>query len=232
MSRDSFEFKYFTVRHSDCAMKVGTDGVLLGAWAHGKGRILDIGTGSGVIAMLMAQRFQNSKLTAIDIDSSSCKQAIYNIKSSVFKERINVIETSLQDYREEPFDTIICNPPFFKDSLLCPDIRRSMARHAVTLPFKELFFNVVRLLSDEGEFSVVLPFTLRKAFDDEAAYSGLYPLRACLVSTVVGKQPKRILLSYSKKFVADFEQSSEYLTETEGSRSKWYSDLTKDIYLR
>ncbi len=231
MSNDYFEFKQFSICHDHCAMKVGTDGVLLGAWANGGCRILDVGTGSGLIAMFMAQRFSKAEVVAIDIDKKACVQARENIATSAFKERISVVETALQDFSDKEFDSIVCNPPFFNDSLVNADYRKTIARHAVTLPFGELFSNVARLLSEEGEFSVVIPYPLRREFDTEAAYAGLYPLRACSVKTTFGKAPKRVLLSYGKHFRDDVDERIECMFEIGNVRSDWFDALTSEFYL-
>lgn len=231
MSNDYFEFKQFSICHAHCAMKVGTDGVLLGAWANGGRRILDVGTGSGLIAMFMAQRFPKAEVVAIDIDKAACLQARENITASVFKERIGVVETALQDFSDVKFDSIVCNPPFFNDSLVNVDYRKAIARHAVTLPFGDLFSNAARLLSDEGEFSVVIPYSLRREFDDEAAFAGLFPLRAYAVKTTFRKPPKRVLLSYGNHFMAEVDERSECMFEDGNVRSAWFDTLTHDFYL-
>lgn len=117
MSNNYFKFKQFSVEHSGCAMKVGTDGVLLGAWANGGDCILDIGTGSGLIALFMAQRNVRAQIVAIDIDSDAIKQAKINVENSIFRNRISVIESSLQNFHQGKYDSIVCNPPFFVNSL-------------------------------------------------------------------------------------------------------------------
>ena len=230
MSNDYFEFKKFTVRHDLCAMKVGTDGVLLGAWAKGGQNILDAGTGSGLIALCMAQRYRNAKVTAIDIDEGACRQAEVNAVNSAFAERIEVHHTALQRLGNEKFDAIVCNPPFFKNSLECPDPRRAMARHASALPAKELFVHSARLLADEGELSVVIPASLRGEFDSEALFAGLFPSRVVMLKTVERKPVSRCLLAYRHHPVNKVEEVSACLGDCMGGRSEWYAELTKDFY--
>ena len=169
-----FTFKSFTIHQDRCAMKVGTDGVLLGAWAQGGSRILDIGTGTGIIAMMMAQRFPDADITAIDIDAEACKQAAENVRESVFKGRIIVKEEALQSYcrnhleQQHPlYDSIVSNPPFFVNSLRNPDARRTTARHTDSLSFAELFRSVSRLLSDDGMFSAIIPTDNEKVPDKD-----------------------------------------------------------------
>ena len=147
---EGFTFKRFTVNHGKCAMKVGTDGVLLGAWATGGRRILDVGTGSGLIALMMAQRFADAGVTAIDIEPGACIQARENVAASPFADRIKVVEASLQDFREGEYDAIVCNPPFYSDTLKSKTAERTMARSAETLPFADLFRHVARLKSASG----------------------------------------------------------------------------------
>ena len=141
-------------------MKVGTDGTLLGAWAslRSAGTILDIGTGTGLIAIMAAQRSPEARITAIDIDADCITQARENVAASPWSDRIEVVHSSLQDF--EPairFERIISNPPYFVDSLRSPDAARSTARHTDTLPFAELSQGVSRLLSPTGRFALILP---------------------------------------------------------------------------
>ena len=122
-----------------CGMKVGTDGVLLGAWALGGSRVLDIGTGTGLVALMMAQRFPQSVVDAIDIDEEACRQAAENVAASPFAGSVHVGHCPLQDFlSSQPYDAIVSNPPFFVDSLNNPDVRRPLPRHTDTLPFAAL----------------------------------------------------------------------------------------------
>ena len=228
---DGFTFKRFTVSHGKCAMKVGTDGVLLGAWAAGGRRILDVGTGSGLIALMMAQRFADALVTAIDIEHGACLQARENVAASPFADRICVAETSLQDFSGGEFDSIVCNPPFYAGTLSSKTVARTMARSAETLPFTDLFGHVARLLAEGGVFSVVIPAAVRREFDGEAALSGLFPRRACMVKTVPHKSVSRCLLEYGKQPSPCFEEAKECLNNADMTRSAWYSRLTEEFYL-
>ena len=218
-----FQFKQFTIAQEQCAMKVGTDGVLLGAWAHGGARILDAGTGTGVIALMMAQRFPDALVTAIDIDEGAVRQSQANVLQSPFSERIEVLGESLQQH-EGRYDSIISNPPFFMDSLKAPDAQRTMARHTTTLTYQELMQAAWRLLADEGELSVVVPFDYRQRMEDEAIFVGFFPCRICAVKTTEKKAPKRYLLAF-KKHPCPCEK--EELT----IGSEAYRQLTQDFYL-
>lgn len=218
-----FQFKQFTIYQDLCAMKVGTDGVLLGAWANGGKRILDAGTGTGIIALMMAQRYPNAVVTAIDIDEGAVKQAQQNVAQSPFAQQITVLHNTLQEHQGE-YDAIISNPPFFIDSLAAPDEQRNVARHTQTLTYTELMQTAWRLLSDEGELSVVVPFDYRKRMEDEAIFVGFFPSKVCAVKTTERKPAKRYLLSF-KKHPCRCEQ--EQLT----IGSERYQELTREFYL-
>ena len=218
-----FQFKQFTIYQDWCAMKVGTDGVLLGAWANGGKRILDAGTGTGIIALMMAQRYPNAVVTAIDVDEGAVKQAQQNVVQSPFSQQITVLHNTLQEHQGE-YDAIISNPPFFIDSLAGPDEQRNVARHTQTLTYTELMQAAWRLLSDEGELSVVVPFDYRKRMEDEAIFVGFFPSKVCAVKTTERKPAKRYLLSF-KKHPCRCEQ--EQLT----IGSERYQELTKEFYL-
>ena len=195
--RCMFQFKQFTVEQKLCAMKVGTDGVLLGAWAKGGQRILDAGTGTGVIAMMLAQRYPGARVTAIDIDEGAVRQAQQNVTKSPFAAQVTVLQETLQEHQGE-YDAIVSNPPFFIDSLAAPDEQRNMARHTATLTYAELMQAAYRLLSDEGELSVVVPFDYRQRMEDEAIFVGFFPSRVCAVKTTERKPAKRYLLAFRK----------------------------------
>jgi len=195
--RCMFQFKQFTVEQELCAMKVGTDGVLLGAWAKGGQRILDAGTGTGVIAMMLAQRYPGARVTAIDIDEGAVRQAQQNVTKSPFAAQVTVLQETLQEHQGE-YDAIVSNPPFFIDSLAAPDEQRNMARHTATLTYAELMQAAYRLLSDEGELSAVVPFDYRQRMEDEAIFVGFFPSRVCAVKTTERKPAKRYLLAFRK----------------------------------
>ena len=212
MSNSYYQFSRFVVRQERCAMKVGTDGTLLGAWANGGGRVLDVGCGTGLIALMMAQRFPLCQATAIDIDHEACQQACENIAASPFAQRINVVESSVQQFAETIvgdggplFDAIVCNPPFFSQSLKSPDDRRSLARHDTSLPFGELFVSVARLLHPQGRFSLVIPSRSAGEIHTEAVMAGLFLTRECRVKTASHKPPSRCLLEFSWQPEPSFE---------------------------
>jgi len=211
-------------------MKVGTDGTLLGAWAQGGRRILDIGTGTGLIALMMAQRYGEAEVTAIDIDPKAVDQARENVAASPFRERIQVIGEDINSHRGT-YDALVCNPPYFEDSLTCPDDRRTLARHSHALTYAGLMDAACRLLTEEGVLSVVIPFDCRARMEEEAALNGLFKTRECAVKTTPHKPPRRFLLAFGKH-PKPLEQSTEVLEDKPGHRSPWYEELTNAFYLR
>ena len=235
MAKDCFTFKQFSVYQDRCAMKVGTDGTLLGAWAHapeGRCRILDIGTGTGLIAMMMAQRYPQAEIVGVDISSEACAQARENVKYSPFFKRVSIVNFDIAEYDSgELFDTIVSNPPYFVNSLNCPDENRTIARHSDSLSYKDLLKQVIRLLSDEGNFSLVIPTESISAIESEVAFEGFFLSRKCLIKTTPRKSPKRVLMEFHKYPSDHIEISEEVLETSPNVRSEWYSNLTKDFYL-
>ena len=231
MSNNVFKFKQFSVHHDQCAMKVGTDGVLLGAWSRGGKRLLDIGTGTGLIAMMMAQRFPEAEIVAIDIDEAACLQAKENVANSPFATRVRVMHTSLQQFDgENCFDCIVSNPPFFVNSLPNPDVKRSVARHTTTLSYEALFTEVKRLLTETGRFSAIIPAECQSDFVAEATFMNFSLTRVCAVKTVERKPVKRFMLEFQKTGVSSNEMQTVCLMQ-QGERSDWYQRLTADFYL-
>ena len=208
-------------------MKVGTDGVLLGAWARGGSRVLDVGTGTGIIALMMAQRYPEAHVLGIDIDEGAVRQATTNVLATPFSSRIRIQQTKLQDMDDSftgCFDAIVSNPPFFIDSLAAPDEQRNLARHTATLTYAELMQTAWRLLSDDGELSVVVPFDYRQRMEDEAIFVGFFPSRVCAVKTTDRKPAKRYLLSFRKHPCPSVKEHLTIGTEA-------YRQLTGDFYL-
>jgi len=228
MANDYFSFKQFTVRQDRCAMKVGTDGTLLGAWAHGGQHILDIGSGTGLIALMMAQRFPDATVVAVDIDAEACRQAAENVAASPFE--VTVVNTDVKEM-DSLFDSIVSNPPYFIDSLECTDHQRTIARHASSLTYAELVGNAYRLLTSDGEFSVVIPAECKSKLEGEAALQGFFKVRECAVKTTPRKATKRYLLAFRKHRVENAEITEGVIETSPNVRSEWYQQLTKDFYL-
>ena len=208
-------------------MKVGTDGVLLGAWANGGSKVLDVGTGTGIIALMMAQRYAEANVLAIDIDEGAVRQATANVEASPFVSRIQIKQTRVQDMDAALagcFDVVVSNPPFFIDSLQAPDHQRNVARHTETLTYTDLMVAASRLLNDDGELSVIVPFDYRRRMDDEAIFQGFFPSRVCAVKTTPSKPVRRYLLAY-KKQPCRCEQAELIIGD------ELYQLLTQDFYL-
>lgn len=228
----SFQFKKFTVLQDRCAMKVGTDGVLLGAWAQGGHCVLDIGTGTGLIALMMAQRYPQALIDAIEIDHDAAVQAAENVDCSPFADRIKVSEIALQNFKPTThYNIIVTNPPFFAHSLRSPSKSRSLARQTDSLPFSTLFSFATDYLVPDGELSAVIPSDYLDEFSQEAFLRGMFLSRQYNVRTVKRKPAKRCLVAFSPSRPAAFDRKDVVLLEEGNKRSPWYMELTKDFYL-
>lgn len=226
-------FKKFSVRHDRVVMKVGTDGVLLGAWAAVKNirTILDVGTGSGVIALMMAQRTgEDVTVDAVEI-ADDAAQALENFEASPWKHRLRIFHTSLQRYQPDTkYDLIITNPPYFINSLKPPGEHRTLARHGVTLSPADILDAADRMLTPAGRLSLILPPAEALAFEAEARRHDLYPLRQCLFRTRPHKPPKRRLMEFSHR-EGSTDLSEIILYDFDGQPSAAYRALTQGFYL-
>jgi len=215
-------------------MKVGTDGVLLGAWSKTtESNILDIGTGTGLIALMLAQHTENALIDAIEIDKLASEEAQKNFDNSVWKERLISINSPLQEFHpQKKYDLIISNPPFFINATKAPETNRNNARHTDTLSFDELIDSVKRLLAETGIFSLILPINEANHFIELVLQSKFYLNRKCLVKPNPSKSAKRILMefSFSEKEIVEEELTIE--TEKRHEYTKEYISLTKDFYLK
>ena len=240
MGSPFFRFKQFTVWHDRCAMKVGTDGVLLGAWcplpsslsASSPYRLLDIGTGSGLIALMLAQRLNNSEIDAIDIDQSAVEQATYNFAQSPFASCLKAHQTTLQEWDAQPYDLIVSNPPYFQSSLKNPNAQRATARHTDTLSYSELIAHAARLLSSSGTLALVLPIEAETEIMELAQHHKLHPTHITHVHSKPGKSAKRLLIALSPTTYNQSPIVTTFYIESEDSpRSEEYQTLTQDFYL-
>ena len=215
-------------------MKVGTDGVLLGAWAAlpPSGRILDVGTGTGLLVLMAAQRTVDAELTGIEIDAAAAEQARENVLNSPWANRCTIVATDARNYTPDcRFSTILSNPPFYNGNLLPPDAQRAQARHASSLPPEVLADCARRLLEpDTGTLQVVLPLSEEEALLTACAPCGLFPRRRTVVVTRRPKPPRRVLLELSFQNGRTIEDEL-LISEADGTPTKAYSSLTQDFYL-
>lgn len=254
-----FKFKEFEVVQDRCAQKIGTDGVLLGAWASKDKQpdsILDIGTGTGVIALMLAQRFHNAQIEAIELDDDAYEQATTNFENSPWGDRLFCFHASFQEFYEEideRYDLIISNPPFFDSQSIIGDdkmdVARAQARFDSALPFEELIYGAYQLLDDDGVFACVIPYDRELKFLEIAAHFHLAPNRITHVKGTKDSAVKRSLIelrfgpvmqqdeldnSLSRKRNNQSEiKTSQLVIET--SRHQYtddYKELVKDFYLK
>jgi tRNA1Val (adenine37-N6)-methyltransferase len=235
MSNSYFRFKQFVIQQDKCAMKVGTDGVLLGAWAEvtTAQRIVDIGAGTGLIALMLAQRC-NAAITAIEIDEQAALQAAANVAASPFSHQVFVIHTSLQDFMcadHSNYDLIITNPPYFHQSLKTPIANRNLARHSDSLLPDELIETCFCLLSPDGRFCVILPTQTATAFIKKAEIRGLYCTKKTEVFPREGTPSKRILLQFEWNEKPCEENALIIETENRHQYTDVFKKLTAEYYL-
>lgn len=236
MSNRFFQFKQFTVWHDRCAMKVGTDAVLLGAWADADAdaveRVLDVGCGSGVIALMLAQRFPQAHVTGVELDAEAALQARENVLASPWADRLEVVQEDFCNYHPAMgFDLIVSNPPYFIDALRPPMEERSLARHAAGLNYETLFRRSGELLTAHGRVCVILPTEVERMAVDAAAKNGLYVDRKVRVFTKEGKPQRRVMLSFVTD-VLPVETTDLFLMNADGSDADAYRELTADFYLK
>ncbi len=236
MANQSFAFKQFKINQDKCAMKVGTDAVLLGAWvntANAK-HILDIGTGTGIIALMLAQK-SGAKIDAIDIDQNAFIQAQENVNNCLWKDRILIHNTALQKFsdeeREYKYDLIVSNPPYFVDSSKAIEESRTNARHTDQLPYNDLLNGVLNLLSPTGKFYVILPTKESELFRDLALENKLFLTKVMRVITRTDKPEKRWLMRFEFTQRSFSESSITIEKDERHSYTDEYKELTKDYYL-
>lgn len=235
MSNQTFYFKQFKIVQDKCAMKVGTDAVLLGAWvntSHAK-RILDIGTGTGIIALMLAQK-SSARIDAIDIDVNAYSQAVENAAASDWKNQIDVYNTSLQEFTktsDHKYDLIVSNPPYFIASSKASEEGRTTARHTDLLPFEELLNGVLKLLNPAGKFYVILPIKEGELLKEMAEKNKLYLTKLTRVITRADKPEKRWMMRFEFLHRAFSEDSITIEKDERHNYTDEYKELTKDYYL-
>lgn len=232
-----FKFKQFTVEQDRCAMQIGTDGVLLGAWVSIQKKpfsILDIGAGTGIIALQLAQRSNAEMIDAIEIDADAYEQCVDNFENSAWGDRLFCYHASLEEFVEEiedKYDLIVSNPPFYSEDYKTANKSRDLARFNDSLPFDELIESASRLLSDEGIFAVIIPKKEEKNFIKMASEVNLFPKRICRVRGTETSEEKRSMLELSFENISPvienliIETSRHIYTED-------YKKLVGDFYLK
>ncbi|MGU9940191.1 tRNA1(Val) (adenine(37)-N6)-methyltransferase [Empedobacter brevis] len=234
MNRKPFRFKQFEIFQDKTAMKVGTDGVLLGAWSNLEtgDNILDIGAGTGLISLMLAQRFPNSRVDAIEIDYDAFLQAKENFEHSIFSERLKIKNTSLQVYSsDKKYDLIVSNPPFFTVNNSVDFDARKQARQQETLTFAELIEKSAKLLHKEGVASFIIPYDQMDVFCEKTAQNDLKLSRIVYVKGNSSSPIKRVLLEFS--FQERIVRKEELVIERERHQyTNEYISLTKDFYLK
>ena len=241
MKKKLFRLKLFTIDQTNASMKVGTDSDLLGTMAYGGKNILDIGTGTGILTLMMAQRFPEAQFTAVEIDDKAVIDASTNFSSSPWSERITLIHDSFQSFiekeisesRQERFDAIICNPPFFDKSLECPEQGRQRARHTSSLPFETLIDGAYRMLEEGGPFSLILPPEVLEKFCLKAKERGFALKEKNGIQTLPGNPPKRYILVFQKSLDSSLcvSENTFSMRNADNTYSQWYNDLLRDFLL-
>jgi tRNA1Val (adenine37-N6)-methyltransferase len=235
-----FHFKEFTIHQDQTAMKVGTDGVLLGAWcsvADYPDTILDIGAGTGVISLMMAQRSDAMTIDAVEVDESAYEQTVDNFEKSDWGDRLYCYHASFQEFadeiaeEEETYNLILSNPPFYNDNFETQVIARNKARFTSALSFENLLLGVSKILSETGSFSVIIPFKEEESFINLAKKNKLLLNRVCRVQGNKTSEVKRSLMAFS--FHQSKIEEEHLIIEIERHQyTEQYINLTKDFYLK
>lgn len=241
MPNNFFLFKQFTVEQENCAMKVCTDACLFGAWvaaiiagsAQHTSRILDIGAGTGLLSLMIAQKNNTGIIDAVEIDNAAAIQADANFRATLWKERLNIYHSSIQQFNKSTggqYDFIICNPPFFENDLKSVDAQRNLALHSETLRLDELLETIRINLKEDGNFAVLLPFHRTKYFEEQSAFNKFYLVEKVLVKQTPQHKYFRSMLCFSRKqnvavekVISIKDEGNEYSAE--------FKELLKDYYL-
>lgn len=234
---EPFRFKQFTINQDKCAMKIGTDGVLLGAWTSVENTpfsILDIGAGTGIISLQMAQRSDAEIIDAIEIDEDAYEQCVENFENSDWSDRLFCYHASLNEFAEEiddEYDLIISNPPFYSEDYKSQNNSRDLARFTDALPFEHLIIGVSKLLSENGIFSVILPKKEEEHFKELAKEKNLFPQRICYVKGNPNSEIKRVMIEFSFQ-EQELKIENLIIEKSRHIYMEEYIDLVKDFYLK
>lgn len=231
-----FHFRHFSLMHHQSTMKVGTDAVLLAAWVDATdcSNVLDIGTGCGIIPLMLAQRYENIRIDALDIDEQSVIEASENFQRSRWHSRLKVIHadiTAFSKANQSQFDLIVSNPPFFTSVFKTKHQRRNLARHTDTLSFEQLAFSARSLLREQGRFSLVLPSDQFDKWNKAALNEGMWLHKMQKIIPVQGKTPNRFNMEYRLEQTANYEKSNLTIRNADGSFTIDYRQQLRDFYL-
>ncbi|MCL4482480.1 MAG: methyltransferase [Bacteroidetes bacterium] len=234
MGNPWFQFKKFRIEQENSALKVGTDGVLLGAWCEvaNTKQILDVGTGTGLIALMLAQRSE-AKIHAVEINGEACKDALNNFQKSPWAGRLKLYHADFNYFSQNSsskYDLVVSNPPYFEKSLRSADPASALARHDTSLSFLQLITGSKKLLTENGRLAVVLPVGTLDDFRETARLAGFYLYRKTQVIPKTGKAPKRILLEFSVSVVYPVVDEL-FIMQKQDKYSEKYVNLTKEFYL-
>jgi tRNA1Val (adenine37-N6)-methyltransferase len=233
-----FNFKQFSVQQDQCAMKIGTDSVLLGAWCpieNNPFSVLDIGAGTGVLSLMLAQRSNAEQIDAIEIDENAYEQCVDNFENSPWADRLFCFHAALDEFVEEPedeYDIIISNPPFYSENFKTENIQRDLARFQDALPFEELVEATSVLLSENGIFAVIIPYKEEQYFIDLCAEVELFPIKITRVKGTPDTEIKRSLLAFKRYELPTLETNTLIIETNRHQYTNDYIDLTKDFYLK
>lgn len=228
-----FRFKQFAVLNDRTAMKVGTDGVLLGAWCPvaGARHVLDVGTGCGVIALMIAQRNHEAVITGIDIDHDAVQEATLNFERSPWSDRLTAVEGNFNDMSTSGFDVIVSNPPFFTNGVLPAGDARIAARHTQSLTYRQLIEGAARLLSSHGALALISPTDAEGEIIEAATFATLPVRQVTHVIPVDGALPKRTLWLLTPRNIA-YHEDTVTIANRDGTFTEEYIELTGDFYLK
>ena len=234
MPNNYFKFKQFTIVQDGCAMKVGTDGCLLGGWFNcSKSKnILDVGCGSGLIAIMAAQR-SDAQITGIEIDKDAAIQAKENTENSPWAERIEIINCDFLKYNtDKKFDTIICNPPYFVNSLKCDKSSRTLARHSDSLNNNKFFAKCAEISTHALAVSIIIPCDIMEEWLSAAKENNFYASRITFIKTTPRKEPKRVLIEFVRDNKTTTTETTLILEKERGEYSDDVKDILRDFYLK
>jgi tRNA1Val (adenine37-N6)-methyltransferase len=238
MPNHYFEFKQFSVQQEFCAMKVCTDACLFGAWVAQKmasenvASSLDVGAGTGLLSLMLAQKLDRALINAIEIDEAASKQANENFENSLWKKRLHLSHCAAQNFvSETQFDLIISNPPFFENALKSDDAKRNIALHENGLALDELIKIANKFLKDDGKFAVLLPHLRTNYFEKLASENGFYLKERLLVKQSPKHTCFRSILLFQKKYVEFIKEGSIEIKNAENEYSSAFIALLKDYYL-